>query len=433
MHEAPTKFARQTVAIVSINYAPEVTGIGVYTAGLAEDLAKRGYTVTVYTAFAYYPAWAKDAKDVGVLYRRERRAGVDLRRSYVYVPKHPSVLRRIAHELSFVASACLNYLMGPKAALTIIVAPPLFLGVPLALLARLKGSRSLFHVQDLQPDAAVDLGMLRPGVVTSALFALERATYRLAHKVSAISPGMLRKIQGKGVPAHKLALFRNWANDDIVQSRSGDTSFRRDWKLTDRFVVLYSGNLGVKQGLDSLIRAAELMRQETQIVIVIVGDGGQKNDLVQQTRNLNLSNVLFKPLQPVEALCDLLATSDLSVIPQKPGVADIVLPSKLANLMASARPIVAMAEPGTELHRVVTEAHCGMVVPPGDAGSLAGALLHLKASAYKRRLMGENGKQYAARRLSGAAVLGEFENLLAQWIDFDGGRAGPIPAVPPTT
>ncbi len=432
MREKPTTNPCKTVAIVSINYAPEVTGIGVYTTGLAQYLANRGYTVTVYTAFPYYPAWTKHPNDQGALYRKERDGMVELRRSYVYVPKHLNVLRRIAHELSFVAGACLSYLLGPRAALTIVVSPPVFLGIPLALLARLKGSRTLFHVQDLQPDAAVDLGMLRPGLVTNMLFAAERATYRLVNKVSAISPSMLRKIEGKGVPAHKLVLFRNWANDDIVLPGSRDTPYRRDWGLGERFVVLYSGNLGVKQGLDSLISAAGFLRYDKDILIIIVGDGGQKSELMQQAHRLDSQNVLFEPLQPVEALSDLLATADVSVIAQKPGVADVVLPSKLANLMSSARPVVAMAEPGTELHAVITEAACGKVVAPGDASALAGTLLQLKASEQERRIMGVNGRQYVERRLSGASVLGAFEIWLSQWMDAQGRGAPRTDSVPPT-
>jgi colanic acid biosynthesis glycosyl transferase WcaI len=411
----------KSAAIVSINYAPEVTGIGVYTAGLAEHLAMCDYAVTVYTAFPYYPAWEKCAGDQGALLRKERAGNVDLRRSYVYVPKHLSVFRRVAHELSFAASACVSYLMGPRAALTLIVSPPLFLGIPLALLARLKGSRVLLHVQDMQPDAALDLEMLRPGAVANILFAIERLTYRLAHGVSAISANMLRKIEGKGVPARKLVLLRNWANDDIVLPGARDTPYRRDWELAGKFVVLYSGNMGVKQGLHVLIEAAQLLRLENDVVFLIVGDGGQKEDLMQRARALSLENIVFERLQPVEALSSLLATADVSVIPQKPGAGDTVLPSKLANLMASARPVVAMAEPETELHRAVTQAQCGKVVAPGDARGLAQALLELKASGLECHQLGENGRAYMKRYLSGTSVLGGFEVWLSQWMEKHSG------------
>src|SRR5215831_5622245 len=172
------------IAIVGINYAPELTGIGVYTAGLAEFLASRGISVDVYTGFPYYPMWAKAPEHRGTWSARERINGVSVRRHYLYVPARPSAVKRMLHELSFVASASLGYLRGPRADCTIVVSPPLFLGVPILLMARLKGSQTVFHVQDLQPDAAIDFGLLRPSALTQFFYWVEGVTYRLAHRVA---------------------------------------------------------------------------------------------------------------------------------------------------------------------------------------------------------------------------------------------------------
>src|SRR5262249_39493848 len=163
------------------------------------------------------------------------------------------------HELSFVASVSLGYLCGPRADCTIVVSPPLFLGIPILLMARLKRSRTVFHVQDLQPDAAIDFGLLEPGALARFLFRVERATYRLADCVASIGAGMLRAIAAKGVPAEKMLLVRNWANDERVAPGSRNTWYREHWELRDRFVVLYAGNLGVKQGLSTLLQCAALL------------------------------------------------------------------------------------------------------------------------------------------------------------------------------
>jgi colanic acid biosynthesis glycosyl transferase WcaI len=216
------------VAIVGINYAPEPTGIPVYSTGMAEYLAVRGHEVTVYTGFAYYPHWIKSAADRWKLFRRETLNGVQVRRHYVYVPGKPTALKRMIHEISFVASSALGYLFGPRPDLTIIVSPPLFIGIPVALIAKLNRSRTIFHVQDMQPDAAVDLGMLKPGLLTDFFFAIERSTYRLADRVSTISHGMLEKIAAKGVRRNKLMLFRNWAQDDLVSPRDIHIWYRRE-------------------------------------------------------------------------------------------------------------------------------------------------------------------------------------------------------------
>lgn len=401
------------VAIVSINYAPEPTGISVYSTGMAEYLARLGWTVTVHTGFPYYPAWKKLLGDEGALHRKERPNGVFLRRNYLYVPSRPSAVKRMLHEASFVASCCVSYLLAPRSHVTIIVSPPLPLGLPLMLLARLKRSRTLFHVQDMQPDAAVDLGMLKPGGLTSILFAIERYSYRLANRVSTISHGMLQNIHEKGVPSRKLFLFRNWANDQEIVPRDKHTCYRAEWALDDKFVVLYSGNMGVKQGLNSLLDAAERLRDETCILFLIVGDGGEKVELQQRAASMKLANVIFQPLQPFGRLGELLATADVCVIPQAPGVKDIVLPSKLGNIMASARPLIVSAPSNSEMALMIKEADCGRVVDTDSATSLADAIRSM-AHVNDEELLrfGRNARAFMTKNLGQEAILGEFAQRL---------------------
>jgi colanic acid biosynthesis glycosyl transferase WcaI len=384
----------------------------VYTTGLAKSLVQCGDKVDVYTGFPYYPAWRKQPGDEWSWHRDEVIDGVTVRRKYLYVPSRPSAVKRMLHELSFVFSATLGYLLGPRADVTVIVSPSLFLGIPIALLARLKGSPTLFHVQDLQPDAAVDTGMLRPGRLTDFFYWIERLTYRMCTRVSTISEGMRRRVVEKGVPMEKVSLLRNWANDDQVRSRSGDTDFRHEWQLDGRFVVLYSGNMGVKQGLGTLLDCAEALLAERDIAFVIVGDGGEKESLLRAAEVRHLDNVSFRPLQAVERLGELLATADVSVIPQKTGVADIVLPSKLANILASGRPVIAAAGEGTELAHILRDGDCGRVVPQGSPALMADAILELRDDPALRARFGANGRRYMECHLGRVAVLGQFRSEL---------------------
>jgi colanic acid biosynthesis glycosyl transferase WcaI len=406
------------IAIVGINHAPELTGIAVYTTGMAEYLARRGASVSVYCSFPYYPQWAKRSEDRGRLHGRERIGGVDVRRHYAYVPSRPSAARRILHELSFVASTAIGYLLGPRADCTIIVSPPLFLGLPIALIARLKRSRVVVHVQDLQPDAALDLGMLRPGRLTAACYWIERRTYALADRVWTISRGMCERILGKGVAAAKTFVLRNWANEDAVGVLGHDTRYRAEWGLDGRFVVLYAGNLGVKQGLGTVLECARLLRQREDIVFLVVGDGGEKAALIAQARALGLSNVRFEPLQAPEHLGELLATADVSLVPQKRGVKDIVLPSKLSNILASGRPVVVAAGAETELGEIVRDSGAGMLVEPEDGAAMAEALLALRADPALRQTCGRNARRYMEARLHRETILAgmmqEIEALLAK-------------------
>jgi colanic acid biosynthesis glycosyl transferase WcaI len=416
------------LSIVSINYAPERTGIGVYTTGLAEYLAADGFAVTVHTGYPYYPQWRKAPADRGPKWRRETRAGVSVRRCPLYVPARPSAATRILHELSFVASAALGYLFAARADCTIIVSPPLALAPAIGLLAKLKRSRTVLHIQDLQPDAALELGMLRPGALARALHALEKLGYRLVDRISTISDGMRARILAKGIDPRRVSLLRNWANDDLVTPLPRETALRREWGIADTdFVVLYSGNLGRKQGLSSLLAVAARLAARPEIRFVIVGDGAEKPDLLDEAAALGLRNVMFQPLQPLARLSELLATADVSVIPQKRGMSDIVLPSKACNILASARPVVAAAPPTSDLARIVTEADCGVLVAPEDEVAMAQAILALHAAPERRAAYGANARRHVTARLGYRALAGEFAARLRDWHrEAQGG--GPVPA-----
>lgn len=396
-----------SVSLVSINFTPEPTGIAVYSTGLATHLARAGWRVTVHTTFAYYPQWRKQPADRYRALRTERIAECKVVRTWAYVPTRPTAIRRILHEASFALATALAVLFSRTPQLTIVVSPPLPTAPIVLLLARLKGSRTLLHIQDLQPDTALELGMLRPGLATTVLHAIERLTYRLAHTVSTVSDGMRRRIERKGVPDTKLLVLRNWANDEAVRPAPKTTPLRIEWGLDDRFVVLYAGNLGVKQGLEVLLDAAASCT-DAPITFVIVGDGGERLALESRARDRGLLNVRFHSVVPVERLPELLATADLCVIPQRAGLSDLVLPSKLGNILASARPVVAAAEPGSDLARVIEEARCGRVVPPGDAAAFAAAIEAMRL-APDLVAMGEHGRRYMQAQLTEKSVLGAFE------------------------
>lgn len=414
--------ASLSISIISINYRPELTGIAVYSSDMAEFFASHGHRVDVHTGFPYYPTWQKQPEDQGRLFQRLTLEGVRVRRCYLYVPRRPSALRRILHEFTFTISASCSYLLARRSDVTIIVAPPLPLGIPIALIARLKSSKCIFHVQDLQPDAALELGMLRAGSLTRILFAMERITYGLVDRVSTISLAMRAKIIAKGIDPRRVWLFRNWANDDMITASAEDLSLRDEWNYANRFVVLYAGNMGVKQGLDSVLDAARLLQDVPEIVFVIVGAGGEKDMLLEKARRLNLKNVDFRPPVPKSDLARLLACADVSVIPQKAGVKDIVLPSKLANLLLSRRTVVAAAAPESELGQLIHGANCGLLSEPGDPHTLAAAINHLRNHPEERRAMADRGAAFAREHLGLRTILSSFLESLEELRDSAGLR-----------
>ena len=311
-------------------------------------------------------------------------------------------------EASFAVTATLAWLVASRTELVIVVMPPLALGLPLAVLARLRRSRVILHVQDLQPDAAIALGLLKPSRFTDLLLRLERVTYRLADRVSSISEAMLARIGDKGVELSRRILLRNWASDLVAPCAAVRDQFREDWALGNRFVVLYAGNLGRKQGLDMLIEAAHHLRTASDVVLVIVGEGSEAATLATRVADRALCNVVMQPLQDRERLSALLACADVHVIPQRAGVTDIVLPSKLGNILASARPVIVSALPQSELATIVRSGDCGLVVPPGDGAALAAAILLLRDDPAQRDRLGGHARELATTVFSARAILDEF-------------------------
>ena len=243
------------VYIWGINYAPEQTGIAPYNKGMCEYFVERGHDVRMVSTFSYYPDWEKKDEDRGKLYRTDEVDGVRVSRCYHYVPSQVSSLKRIIHEASFVFTSFLRLMFLPRPNVLVVVSPPLLLGAAAWLLSRLKRCEYALHVQDLQPDAAVGLGMLKPGLFIRMLYKLESFGYWGAAKVSGISDGMMEAYRRKKVTEEKITFFPNWVNlagkEDPLRIRGFEPSFMQTIGVAvDEFPVVYSGNIGMKQGLD---------------------------------------------------------------------------------------------------------------------------------------------------------------------------------------
>jgi colanic acid biosynthesis glycosyl transferase WcaI len=390
-------------AFLGINYWPDETGIAPFTTGRCEYLASRGHRVTVFTGFPYYPAWRVPSEYRGHLSTREVRGGVTIIRSWLYVPRRVNSTRRILHEASFTATSLMRAMATTnenRPDVLVVTTPPLALSLAAMALSRIWKIPYVQHVPDLQPDAALDLGMLRPGRITAMLYRIERMGYRNAVLVSTLTETMREKIISKGIPADKVVLFSDWARSELfsVPATGGGASFRRDAGLAeDDFIIVHAGNMGVKQGLEVILGAAALSQSERKIKYLLVGDGSVRERLQQHARSMSLDNVKFVPLLPDSQFLDMLAASDLSLVTQQKSVADIVFPSKVITLMSSARAIVASVSKGSEVARVLKEADAGELVTPEDPRNLHDAIAALRADPVRRMTLGANGRKFAER------------------------------------
>lgn len=416
------------ILVWGINYSPELTGIAPFNAGLCGHLRACGHEVEMVTSFAYYPSWTKASADRGQVYRRDELAGIPVYRCWHYVPRRVTTVARILHELTFGLVSWLRVLARPAPDLYVVISPPLVLGPLASLVGWLRRRPYVFHVQDLQPDAAVGLGMVRPGVMTRVLYLLESWSYRHAAAVSGISAGMLRAFARKGVPETRRWLFPNWTRsgarriDPAARRRAAEDFRSRHGIPPGAFVASYSGNLGRKQGLEMLVEAAAQLERgpavDREIVLLIVGDGAMREELSAQVARLASPRLRLLPLQEEDGYRGLLAASNVSLILQAPGTGQYFFPSKLLTVLDQGGAVLSVADADSELALAVAEGGFGWNVQPGRPDLLVRALRGLSGDpAEVAKLEGATGW---VARFAPERVLGDFERRLAGLADSVG-------------
>jgi colanic acid biosynthesis glycosyl transferase WcaI len=407
------------ITVWSINYFPELVGIGVYNTDFCAFLAGAGHQVTMVTGFAYYPTWTKLATDRGQVYRSEMIKGdgggtIQVWRCWLYVPSKLTAVHRIAHEFSFLVTSFLRLLALPSTDLYFVVLPPLFAGLAAWLLSCIKNTPVILHVQDLQPDAAVSLGMLKPGLFVRLLYAAERFAYVKAKRVSSISPEMCQMIISKGIDANKVVLFPNWVIEFAQSQLNGQASFRQSHGIDATVsIVSYAGNLGAKQGLDLIIEAAKVLANRNDVLFVIAGNGGSEAALKQLAKNYLLANVLFLDVLPEAEHTALLRDSAVCLIPQKAGSSSPFLPSKLLKILALSRPVITNADKESALFSAVNQGGFGITTKPGDANSMADAIVSLLSDQDKLERLAQRAETYVAQ-FERSKVLSNIDTVLRQ-------------------
>jgi len=411
------------IIVWGINYHPEETGIGPYNTELCESLARRGHTVTMLTSFPYYPDWRKRPQDRWRLFGLSERAGVTVKRCWHYVPARPSAPKRMVHEASFVAASLLRGLFTQRPDVFVMISPPLPLGPAAWLLSRLKRRPYLFHVQDMQPDAALRMGMMREGWLSRSLYALERFSYKHAARATGITHGMLDMFAHKGIPENQRAYFPNWMpQPQDKHPGPPEKTFRATHGIpAGTFLAVYSGNLGKKQGLDILLDAARLLQARRtpaagSILLIIAGNGAERAGLEQRIQHQGLDNVRLLPLQPHALYRAMLHEADICLVTQQKGSGALFFPSKLLNILAEARPVLTVADAQSELRRAVQESGCGQSVDPGRPEALADALEDLASRRNELQSMGERGRKWV-EQFSREKIIDDFEQLLKTLVD----------------
>lgn len=398
------------VSLLSLHYPPDSTGVAPYSGALAAGLAARGHRVAAYVAHPFYPEWRIRA-GYGQWRRTENVDGVVVRRFLHYVPRPPRGVRRLLSEISF----GLRLAFGGSAAHSVVVAvsPALFATALVALRIGLRRSRPTFivWVQDLY---ALGMTETKEGGGLSAKIAefVERVTLRRADRVVVIHPRFARYlVEELGIDPERVAVIRNWTHlaPSAPMSRSKARAVL-GWRDDVRLVV-HTGNMGAKQGLDNVVAAARLADQRRlPVEFVLVGDGGERERLEELARGVERIRFV-DPLDDTRYRCAL-AAADCLLVNELPGVAAMAVPSKLTSYFDAGRPIVAATDLGGITAEEVSRSGAGIAVPAGDPEALLATALRLSNDHDGALAHGAAGQRYRQEVLTEEAAITAFDQVI---------------------
>jgi colanic acid biosynthesis glycosyl transferase WcaI len=402
------------VLVVGVNYAPETTGIAPYTTAVAEHLVALGARVTAVTGMPHYPQWRVAPEYRRALLREESVNGVRLRRAGHYVPAEQDALKRGAFEASWLPLGALQSLRSP-ADVVLAVSPSLG-ALPLARLAAARRNVPWAAVvQDLMGNAAANGGLRGGGRVASLVGSAERRALRSADLVGVISEGFADAVHRMGVDPARTRLLPNWSHVTPSTASRKEARAALGW-APDVFSVVHTGNMGAKQGLENVVRAAaEADRRGAAVEFVLVGDGNQRAALQEAgagVRSLRFVDPVDSDNYPL-----VLAAADVLLVNERADMLEMSLPSKLTSYFAAGRPVLG-AVPENGWTAAVLDASTAAVRVPAEApGQLLDAALELAGDHERRMLLGKAATEYCHLRYGSTAGLGRYAGLVRELLD----------------
>ena len=406
------------VLIYSYNYYPEPIGIAPLMTELAEGLVRLGHEVRVVTGMPNYPQRQIYEGYRDKFYCTETRNGVLIQRSFIWVKPKPSLLDRLLLDGSFVVSSFFQALRGWRPDVILLTVPPLPVCLPAALLGMVYNCPIVLNVQDILPEAAVHVGLLKSKTMIRILEGLEKFSYRTAHTISVIADGFVDNLMNKGVPPQKIACIPNWVDTQFIRPLDKEeNAFRKAHGLEGKFVIMYSGNIALTQGLETVVEAAVRLQQHPDIAFVIVGEPNAIAKLQEYCNTCGVTNVHLLPFQPRAKLPEMLAAADVGLIVQKHNVVSFNMPSKTQVLLASGRAIVASVPSTGSAAKAVEKSRGGIVVAPENPEALAASVLELYQNPELAERLGYQGRQFAIERYSFEQALSHYESLFYSVIE----------------
>ncbi len=394
------------IVVLCPHFSPDTAPTGEVITRIVEEFVKAGQVVHIVTSLPWYRGHAIEEGWTGRLVRRESTAWGSITRVHPFPGKSKSNLLRRAlgfGAFSVIAGVCTLFAGGihrrPSAIIS--MSPPLTLGLTGWLASRIRRCPSIFNIQDVFPDAAVETGAITNKKIIAASRWLERVSYHRSDAVVVLSEDLRTNVVAKIAQRHvsKVHVIPNFVDVERITPMDRMTAYRRDLGIGAEQVVMYAGNVGYSQSLGMLVHAA---RELPDITFVINGDGAARADLEHEA--LGLGNVHFSGYQPRERVAEVLASADLHVVPLRTGLGAVSVPSKTYSILAAGRPVVAAIDDGTEVTRILAASGAGISVPPDDPEAFTRAIETMLKSTGSSEQAGVAGRKWVEEHVSPAIV-----------------------------
>ena len=385
---------------------------------LATELEKRGHKVKILTATPHYNVTESALEGqplkrrlAGLVYHSEFRGIPVLHVSIP--PKEEKIGARVVDYLRFhLLSLIAGTLLLGRFDVVLAPSPPLSVGVLAWLLALTRGAPAIYNVQEIYPDYAVHQGVMTNRRLVAAMQRLERFVYRVSRKIVVISPWFAKIIEPRGIAAGKLEVIPNFVDTELYRPLPRDNEFSRAHDLNREFIVLYAGNIGLSQDLESVLCAAENLA-DVPARFVLVGDGVRTKWLLREIEARKLRNVSYLGYQSREKMPQINASCDLAMIPMKAASTRDTFPSKIYTILACGKAVLVSADQNSELEWLIREWHCGRVIPPDDGAAFATAVRRAYDERAALDAEGEAGRRHVLDRYSKEAVGAEYDRVIS--------------------
>lgn len=388
------------------HFPPETGAPQIRVYEVSKELIKRGHQVEVVTAFPHHPWGVIPEEYKGKFYMFEEWDGIPVHRSWIYPSPKGSFWKRLVSYFSFTFSSFYSIMKAKPTDVIICNSPPLFLGITGYLGAKMKRAKFVFNVADIWPESAVELGILKNKSFIKMAEWLEKLLYKKSWKIATATEGIREYMINKGKNENQVFLLPNGVNTDTFIPLEKDEELLREIGISRKKVFMYAGALGYAQGLDSVLRAADIVKEQNpDIHFLFVGDGQERDKLVELKESLGLDNVTFYGSVPVKEMPRMFSIADYSVV----SLRNIELfkgarPSKIFPAISTGTPVLYCGD--GESAAILEEYQCGKIAPPENPDGIAKAILELaKTASDEYDKMCKNGRDLAIEQYSWKSIV----------------------------